>query len=301
MPSNFIETYRNFKNLDYFLNFGVYPPLKSSKVSPIVDYYFYFSISNTSYINQVDVESLFKQYSKKFYNPMINIILHFGENLGSDFCSNSKMLSQYNIDYNQYNYAMFINCGVRGPIYEFKEDLHYSKYGPHYKNLKEHFLIQFQSMLVGNVKIAGPLINCYKTDNVPPHVQSYTMIIASEVFHIAFPFIKCYDSFMSTVWDGEILLSETLINKGYNIADRRSVNKNREFKKNWQNDNILNSDLYYNPLETIFYKNGGNLFRLGRVLKDEENLEFLTNKQMKMTGREYDQYFIYPKNPPLKN
>jgi len=171
-------------------------------------------------------------------------------------------LFEHHIDYKKYKRLMFINDTVRGPFVD-----------PHYRFMLGedfHFTDIFASYLTNDTKLVGSYINCGTVSGNRgagfSHVQSMVWMTDDVGMEIVRPLIKCYPDKYATVALGEIGLSRTMIENGYNIASLFYAYRGVDFRTDEDHRTNCNNqeDATYpgryfgdtvSPTEVIFYKN----------------------------------------------
>lgn len=199
--------------------------------------------------------------SSKLYLPNVRI-LHRG-NSGFDFAAYSFAIESINI--NDYRYFIFINGGVRGPIFAGYNDI-----------TKWHHV--FTHMLQGNTKLVGPTISCERQIHVQTHMfalekSGLEAAIAGDIFIISGKSID------DLVQHSELGLTQVIMAKGFDISCLLLQYKSFNWRKLYyrdsskgngvcnggRNPNVENAygGLYRgkrtNPsaLEIVFFKRGG--------------------------------------------
>ncbi len=181
------------------------------------------------------------------------------ENKGDDFGGWSYGLLLNNF-YKKYDYFIFTNCSVMGPIL------------PRYFKGKWP-LIFINELNKNNIKLYGSLINCMDNPQTKAHVQSYIFALDKEgleylISKDIFSIIKYTKNHEETINDREVRMSREIINNGWNIGClfRNYNNVDFTFKLklpyeyniSFSPDNMSFTMKYYNeiisPYELIFIK-----------------------------------------------
>jgi hypothetical protein len=148
-----------------------------------------------------------------------NIKVLFRDNIGYDFGGWSDALLINNL-YKNYDHFIFANSSVIGPFIP-----------SYYKNKWTTIYIEG---LQDNIKLFGSTINTCCDPIHKSHVQSYIFsmdkttleyLIECEIFSMT-NYAKTFDE---AVWNKEVLMSQKIIQNGWNIASLMSYYKNVDF------------------------------------------------------------------------
>lgn len=196
-----------------------------------------------------------------------NVKIYFRENKGFDFGAWSYGLLEIpEINYNNYEYFIFINQTVRGPFL------------PTYANTD--WTIFFTNMINSNVKLAGTTIGLNKNR---AHVQSMVMVTDKVGLQVGFEneifSPKVNGLSKDEVINLEINYSTHILKKNYNIKCLLKIFEGIDFRK-FDFQRILNIKYFdanyqygyfgntIHPYEVIFIKENRNM--------DKFNIEFYT-------------------------
>jgi hypothetical protein len=188
--------------LKYFISKGIYPDIE-----------YVFVVNNKSLEGKV--EELLPSWS--------NSKVLYRENEGYDFAAWDYALK--NVDVSKYNYFIFLNSSVIGPIL------------PDY--FTEKWTDIFINFLSKDTILTGSTINL----QVSRHVQSYILCTNKDGLRIIRPYIKSYHYKTTTIRKGEIGLSKGVTDKGYKI-----------FSLLREETDINPTITQYDPTDVIFIK-----------------------------------------------
>jgi len=159
-------------------------------------------------------------------------------------------IGSYGIAYDKYfqsAYRFFIlmNGSVRGPFL------------PRWVPFQLDYLHIFTSQIDDRVKLVGTSSNCFSLEQ--RHLQSMFLVTDSVGMSILRPLMKCFVSWTEAVFEGEILLSKTLIKLGYHIRSQLLCESSLDVDVNCTHGDLFFPHAYagfdIHPLEVIFFKN----------------------------------------------
>ena len=190
---------QDFKNLKRIKNI----------VSGVDEIYLFIAVSKVRRFNFFDI--IFKKIVQKMFknHPAIKLVgIIFKSNIGRDFSSYQAMFEKIKPLVSDNDYVFFQNR---------------SGYGPFRENWYKNFVEQFEKF--PSVAICGSTINfCdhpfISSNNDMAHVQTYsflTKVSFLKLFGEDFPAINETDK-LKIIANGEIVLSQFFLNKGYKIT-----------------------------------------------------------------------------------
>lgn len=251
---------------------------------------------------------------KKMIPKQGNIEVLCRKNFGYDLCAHAEVMNDPR--FKNKKYFLFLNGSARGPfsvsdcifvsrdmpiLYE------YCKRFPNYKIFKQQKLYisgytwiqQFIDLIQNsktNGKIAGAYISCEKA----PHVQSWFLVAHRDIMSHVNNSFKCYSDLDEAVDKGEVSLSSSLLEQGYNILSPIKEFRNVDFRKKVSKNLCRHTNpgvrfgfcpnsrcRSLHPLETIFFKNAGGLQRANLV---DEKLQLEIHKLTKIKSIGEEEY-----------
>ena len=275
--SKFVCIYAYYeKNVTYIKNFQFF--LRNG-ILPNVDYYFVIngdcSFSIDDFLKDKDVNySIVKR-----------------KNTGYDFGAWASVINSLK---KQYDYYIFINTSVKGPIYDSGNN---TNNDPSTQNWLNEYLQLFNTK---DVRLVGISIHVYMNThfkynikkilncNIPyTHVQSMFFILDDKGLQFLKQkqfFNKQFDEFHKVVIHKEIGMSQLLLNNGWNINCFQQSHKNYDYRK------ITNKLFFTTSKEenTIFIKHKSDNDKL-RIVIAKYNEDITWAKQL-------EEAIIYDKN-----
>jgi len=143
-----------------------------------------------------------------------NLFVVKRDNFGFDLCAYRSLLDSGLVDLSQYNYFFFINDGIMGPFL------------PSY--FRDPWYIPFIRQFNGKTKLVGPYLSC----EGQTHVPSPMIVLDAIGLRISLDYFVCTTSKDDTIWQGEMQISRSILDQGFNIGSQMYVYQNVDFVHN---------------------------------------------------------------------
>jgi len=231
----------HLKNLEFFLKYGVCE-----------------NCNNIDFVILINGPTDFNNFPK-YAN--VRVIHRNASTCGSgDFEAWDYLLSSMTPEERQkYKRIMFINDTVRGP---FVHPIIRSQ------NKNFHFTDLFANRITKDTKLVGSFINCGRWGDIGhgAHVQTMVWMTDDVGLELIKDKIQCYLSKEAAVVNGEMGISKTMLDNGYNLASLQLAYFGVDFvgdmsmrsECNGRGDSTIEGNYFgesINPLETLFIKN----------------------------------------------
>lgn len=234
------------RNLRYFLNHGV-------QTSPLFDIAFGIVIKGECRCAPCEQPQTFLQDPQ--HEKLITVITESNE--GFDFGAHATMLEHLTINKKSYDYYIFLNCGVIGPILP--------TYFPH----SWHWASAFLDRMKENIGLVGTSIACLPRKDrggYGPKVEGFAFAMSAkavDVVRLHGTSFRQHKTKVNAILQGEAALTTTVMEHGIGIDclllayqgidwfNKKEWNCNRNKYPSREN---TNHGISISPLEVIFHK-----------------------------------------------
>lgn len=234
------------RNLAFFLRHGVYDISE--------DFHIMYGI-----VVNGDCTYLLCEDPVKFVRLQAKLLVRSWrrQNTGFDFGAHSFALQQLTKEGASFQYYIFLNCGVVGPIV------------PSYMPQQWHWSLAFIDKLRGNVGLVGTSIVClppWDSGGFGPSVEGFAFAMTKPALDIVVSHgtsFRNHKTKVAAILYGEYALTDVVMRYGFTIDSLLLAYADRNWsdEKNWYCNNLHHPsrrDTYFgislSPLEVIFHK-----------------------------------------------